>query len=132
MKKEYRIRELCGDWALDIPMDKTTVVLLFNSRVNAELVKAILEHEDAHPNKAVPYPPAHINREAWKPCDECKPSCKICANYNAWDRYGKPQVCDTCEDYSNFEPDDKYCSNCGRPMTEEAWKELEKRVRGEK
>lgn len=81
---------------------------------------------------AYAYPFAHIDREAWEHCDECKPSCKICANYNAWDRYGKPQVCDTCEDYSNFEPDDKYCSNCGRPLTEEAWKELEKRVRGEK
>lgn len=77
------------------------------------------------------YPPAHINRDAWEPCDECKPSCMGCANYNAWDRYGKPQVCETCEEYSNFEPDDNYCANCGRPMTEEAWKLLEKRVRGE-
>lgn len=56
-RDEYKIRETCGDWALDIRMGETTVVLYFNSRNNAELVKAILEWEDAHPNEAVPYKP---------------------------------------------------------------------------
>lgn len=55
MADEYRIREICGDWALDIPRPDLTGVLIFNSRVNAELVKAILVHEDAHPNQAVPF-----------------------------------------------------------------------------
>ena len=55
MADEYRIREICGDWALDIPRPDLTGVLIFNSRVNAEWVKAILEHEDAHPNQAVPF-----------------------------------------------------------------------------
>lgn len=54
-RDKYEIREICGDWALDIKMGKTTVVLYFNSRNNAEMVKAILEWEDAYPNKAVPY-----------------------------------------------------------------------------
>ena len=54
---KYKIREICGDWALDIKMGETTVALYFNSRNNAEMVKAILEWEDAHPNKAVPYKP---------------------------------------------------------------------------
>ena len=35
---------VCG-WALDILMGNTTFVLHFNSRNNAELVKAILEWE---------------------------------------------------------------------------------------
>ena len=59
-KQRYEIREICGDWALDIPpygSKDTEKTLLFNSRSNADLVKAILEWEDAHPNKAVPYPP---------------------------------------------------------------------------
>lgn len=53
--KQYQVREMVCDWALDIPLGDTTVVLHFNSRNNAELVKAILEHEDAHPNEAVPF-----------------------------------------------------------------------------
>ena len=56
-ENKYRIREICGDWALDIHWGKETIVLFFNSRNNAELVKAVLEWEDAHPNRAVPYSP---------------------------------------------------------------------------
>ncbi len=52
---------VCG-WALDIPMGNTTFVLHFNSRNNAELVKAILEWEDSHPNEAIPYQPTSPRR----------------------------------------------------------------------
>ena len=41
--REYQIRPMVCGWALDIPMGNTTFVLHFNSRNNAELVKAILE-----------------------------------------------------------------------------------------
>ena len=54
---KYEIREICGDWALDIHWGKETITLFFNSRNNAELVKSILEWEDAHPNAAVSYNP---------------------------------------------------------------------------
>ena len=58
MAKTYKISEVCGDWALHIPpygkMDEE-MILIFNSRSNAELVKSVLEWEDAHPNAAVPY-----------------------------------------------------------------------------
>lgn len=53
---------------------------------------------------AYAYPPAHIDREAWEPCDFCR---------GDKEKYGL-----------------KYCQNCGRPLTEEAWAELEKRLRG--
>ena len=60
MAKTYKISEVCGDWALHIPpygkMDEE-MILIFNSRSNAELVKSVLEWEDAHPNAAVPYMP---------------------------------------------------------------------------
>ena len=56
-KNNYEIREICGDWALDIHWEKETISLFFNSQNNAELVKTILEWEDAHPNAAVPYKP---------------------------------------------------------------------------
>ena len=61
MKNEkYRIREICGDWALDIPFPGSVVTIFFNSRANAELVKQILIHEDAHPGEAVPFKPSHF------------------------------------------------------------------------
>ena len=60
MTNEYKIREICGDWGLDIPRPDLIGVLIFNSRSNAELVKAILEWEDAHPNEAVPFQSTHI------------------------------------------------------------------------
>ena len=50
--RKYEVRPLGCDWALDIPLGDTTVVLYFNSRNNAELVKDVLEWEDNHPNEA--------------------------------------------------------------------------------
>ena len=55
-ERKYIISEICGDWALHIKGSGTSNnFLFFKSRNNAELVKSILEWEDAHPNKAVPY-----------------------------------------------------------------------------
>ena len=54
-RRKYEIREICGDWALDIHWGKETITLFFNSRNNAELVKTVLEWEDLHPNEASPY-----------------------------------------------------------------------------
>lgn len=48
------------------------------------------------------YPPAHIDRESWKSCEFCR---------GDKEKYGL-----------------KYCQNCGRPLTPEAWDELEKRL----
>ena len=55
--RKYEVRPLGCDWALDIPLGDTTVVLYFNSRNNAELVKDVLEWEDNHPNEAATYQP---------------------------------------------------------------------------
>ena len=58
MAMTYIISEICGDWSLHIKGPGTSNnFLFFKSRNNAELVKSILEWEDAHPNKAVPYMP---------------------------------------------------------------------------
>lgn len=51
-------------------------------------------------------PPAHIDREAWEPCSECEPNELIMG--------------------------DRYCPQCGRPLTEKAWDELKKRIGGAK
>lgn len=58
MARTYIISEICGDWALQIrEPGHPHQFLYFNSENNADLVKSILEWEDAHPNEAVPYNP---------------------------------------------------------------------------
>ena len=74
---------------------------------------------------AYTYPPAHIDREAWKPCADCK-SCVSC-EYSMVPYGEKP--CTVCRKKNRFKPR-KFCNSCGKPLTEEAWAELEKRLRG--
>lgn len=80
---------------------------------------------------AYAYPPTHIDREAWKPCERCKPKEK------PLDRFiGHEFQIDGSEIYYHDTDDGwegeeiKFCPWCGRPLTEEAWDELEKRLRG--
>lgn len=47
-----------------------------------------------------------------------------CIDRDKWEQ------CMWCE-MSILTLDDRYCSACGRPLTEEAWKELERRLCGE-
>ena len=72
---------------------------------------------------AYSYPPAHIDRSEWKPCVDCRIKCRTCVVR------GK-EKCARCEKYSEYVPENNFCSNCGRPSTEAAWAELERRVRG--
>lgn len=71
------------------------------------------------------YPPVHIDREAWEPCPKCK-SCASCTG-----SIGDPNVlpCSQCEEHCYYIPRN-FCPECGRPLTEEAWVMLEKRLRG--
>lgn len=65
---------------------------------------------------AYAYPPAHIDREAWKPCWLCSISSGEPAKHLIL-----PETCNN---------EAKYCPECGRPLTPEAWAMLEKRLRG--
>ena len=47
--------------------------LYFNSENNADLVKSILEWEDAHPNEAVPYNPTLTPPNEWVSVEERLP-----------------------------------------------------------
>ena len=92
--------------------------------------------------------PIQIDREVWEPCEYCcdtqnRKSYKI-------ERY--PGACDfetlldgpdeiTINAYNHDTPVTEeicfsfpvsYCPKCGRPLTPEAWAELEKRLRGVK
>lgn len=68
---------------------------------------------------AYAYHPAHIDREAWEPCDQCK-SCESCYKLHSFHCYD-------CKEMSEFVPDSSFCGKCGRPRTLEAWKQMEKR-----
>lgn len=59
------IREICGDWALDI-MAGEKVTIYFNSRQNALNVKKILEVDDSIPNAATVCDMKEVIR-----CKEC-------------------------------------------------------------
>lgn len=76
--------------------------------------------------------PVTIDREAWEPCECCKPS------ENGLDPYGGHYFqIDGREIYYNDTDDGwegeeiNFCPWCARPLTEEAWAMLEKRIGGE-
>lgn len=65
---------------------------------------------------AYSYPPAHIDRSKWEACELCSlPDGKSASRLI---------LAETCNGEA------KYCPSCGRPLTEEAWAELERRLRG--
>lgn len=68
-----------------------------------------------------------IDRSKWEPCAECKPSCNSCEN-NPGDTITVQKSCANCVGYINYKPENRFCCECGRTLTEQAWKELERKV----
>lgn len=97
---------------------------------------------------AYAYPPAHIDRETWeKPCSVCGGKTTLYQQTDTTklfvNTFGKKATlvteCVDCPPYADCCMKDvsanssfkiKFCPECGRPLTEEAWAELEKRLRG--
>lgn len=71
------------------------------------------------------YPPAHIDREAWEPCKLCGGAKYVYGHASAVVPSGDKGQIET-----EVEGDFDYCPECGRPLTDEAWAELEKRLSG--
>ena len=61
------IREICGDWALDMNFSFETITIYFNSRQNALNVKRILEVDNSIPNAATVCDMQEVVR-----CKDCK------------------------------------------------------------
>lgn len=62
-------------------------------------------------------------KENWEPCPICADkSCKNCF----WNDF---YVCHNCEAGNKWESKTSYCSNCGRPLTDEAWDDLNRRIK---
>ena len=92
--------------------------------------------------------PANIDRKAWgKPCSVCGGKTTLYQQTNTtklfMNTFGKAATlvteCMDCPPYADCCMKDisvnsafkiKFCPECGRPLTEEAWAELEKRLRG--
>lgn len=71
-------------------------------------------------------PPVHIDREAWEPCGACKDG-EITIHVP---KFRAMAVCNQHMDHEAFDVTFrlKFCPWCGRPLTEEAWAELEKHI----
>lgn len=71
----------------------------------------------------------HINQNAWEPCSFCK-SCGNCkeAEKATGEKINYTHPCHSCLNGDNFNPV-AFCRYCGRPLTEKAWGEQEKRCR---
>ena len=74
---------------------------------------------------AYAYPPTHIDREAWEPCEYCGGAKYVYGHASAVVPNGDKGQIET-----EVEGDFDYCPECGRPLTPEAWAMLEKRLMG--
>ena len=62
-----KIREICGDWALDIDgFNGGKITIYFNSRQNALNVKRILEVDDSIPNAATVCDMQEVKHGKWE------------------------------------------------------------------
>lgn len=68
-----------------------------------------------------------IDFDSWGPCGECAPHCSWCKN-NDESSKSIPKVCIECKHHSNYEPEYKFCCECGRPLTDEARVELKQHM----
>lgn len=70
--------------------------------------------------------PAKLDRSRWEGCEWCNG--RYCDNC-FWQLKMKDTArCKRCVDKSGWTPIVSYCSNCGKPQTEQAWEELERRI----
>lgn len=65
-----------------------------------------------------------LDRSRWEGCDRCRPELYKHVGFNAEGMYFQARIPET----DKF----RYCPICGKPRTEEAWAELERRVNGGK
>lgn len=74
------------------------------------------------------YKQIHVDRSAWEPCEYCD-SCEACKRSTE----SVSDICNDCfwcNDKDKFEPMN-FCPFCGKPLTEESWEMLEKRLGGQ-
>lgn len=66
-----------------------------------------------------------LDRSRWEGCTHCDDGCCCTCKYSVTRPTFSP--CRECDIGSMYDPQN-YCPNCGRPLTEEAWAEMERRI----
>lgn len=132
-----QLKEMAGKWVRIVLLDesetkgfafinKHELNTFFGYDSNKYCVKATFTLDECGKEfEAYSLEEKHIDRDSWKPCEMCE-TCSNC--WGAMnEKYWLP--CNKCTEFSEFDPV-SYCRYCGRPLTEEAWEELEQRLMG--
>lgn len=108
-EKELKIRDFCGDYALDIPdYNGSTLTLYFNSKQNAEKVKRIIEVDGSKPNEATVCDMQEVKHGKWE--------------YDSEGIGYADYICSECGNlFTVYEEVDlySYCPHCGARMGKE-------------
>lgn len=101
-EKELKIRDFCGDYALDIPFaDGSVNTIYFNSKRNAETVKRIIEVDGSKPNEATVCEMEEVKHGKWE---------------TIIDPYGKIEGWLHEECGRQVTSKDNFCPECGAKM----------------
>lgn len=91
--------------------------------------------EKAASRRFYAHQPLHISREKWEPCKLCKRRGEVDpCHKNGCFKENAPQCSYSCDKFLEWRKvqrrlhDAKFCPECGRPLTDEAWAELQKRL----
>lgn len=69
-----------------------------------------------------------IDRTQWSGCRFCNNKCNTCA-FSKYSVQNYGMKCISCRESSNYlHMYGKYCAYCGKPLTDEAWDELESKI----
>lgn len=110
---ELETRQEALSLYLDRPVGEMLDAMIEASRMGASALRA---------------QPKKLDRSWWVGCKECVPPwCKTCIRY---DVRNMDTICTfSCINHSKHKPNN-FCQSCGRPLTEEAWAEMERRMSG--
>lgn len=67
-----------------------------------------------------------LDRNRWEGCEWCRQ--KYCDNCFWGIKMKDSARCARCNEKSEWTPLVSYCSNCGRPITDEAWEKMDRRI----
>lgn len=102
MDNKLKIREVCGEYALDILFeDMSFNTIYFNSKRNAETVKHIIEVDGSKPNEATVCDMQEVKHGKW---EEIR------------DAYGQLEGWIHIECGREVKIKENYCPNCGAKM----------------
>ena len=81
--------------------------------------------------------PTRLDRSAWEPCEVCEELKDPCLEDGCFKKMETGKVCGyNCTRFVKYQKnikrlhEAKFCPECGRPLTDAAWKMLERRLAG--